>query len=98
MRRFRFSLQRVLDGKRIVEEPRRLALAQARAAVAAWARLLHQAEAERQSAMAANFAAGEALDPAVRTVAWNHRTVLYDRTVNLQAELAEPERVVDPGR
>jgi len=98
MRRFRLSLQRVLDVKRIVEEQRRLAVAQAQAAVAACARLLHQAEAERQSAMAANFAAGEALDPAVRTVAWNHRTVLYDRTVNLQAELAERQRVLDQAR
>ncbi|HEY8497541.1 MAG TPA: hypothetical protein VIK98_11000 [Limnochordales bacterium] len=98
MRRFRFSLQRVLDVKRIVEEQRRLAVAQAQVAVAACARLLHQAEAERQSAMAADFTAGEVLDPAVQTVAWNHRTVLYDRTVNLQAELADRQRVLDQAR
>ncbi|OUM99494.1 MAG: flagellar export protein FliJ [Firmicutes bacterium ZCTH02-B6] len=98
MRPFHFSLQRVLDVKRIVEEQRRLAVSHAQAEVAVCAKHLQQTQAARQSAVADAAAHGETVDPAIRAMAWNQRTVLYDRTLSLQAELAERQRSLDQAR
>lgn len=92
MTAFRFSLQRVLDVKRIREEQRRQAVAQAQAAAEACAQELEEANEALLEAVAGGV--GAAFDPALLSLGWQHRTVLHARAVQLQEELAERHRVL----
>ena len=92
MRAFRFSLQRVLDVKRIREEQRRQAVAQAQAEAEACAQQLEEANEALLEAVAGGV--GGAFDPVLRSLGWHHRTVLHDRAVQLQEQLAERNRVL----
>ncbi len=98
MRAFRFSLQRVLDVKRIVEEQRRHAVLQAQADVDACAHLLEQTEAARRAAAAGTGTGRGAVDPDMLSLGWQHRAALYGRRLALEAELAEKTRVLDRAR
>lgn len=92
MAAFRFSLQRVLDIKRIREEQRRHELAVARAEAAACARRLEESQTALRAAIVADT--DSRVDPGLRSLSWHHRSVLQARTTELRTELARRRQAV----
>ncbi|MFO7265224.1 MAG: hypothetical protein C0P62_003385 [Bacillota bacterium] len=88
MKKFRFSLQRVLDVKVLLEEQQQVALAEARAAAEQAAAALARAREERAAAVAEDGAEQYAA-PWLRDLAWRRRERLLARERRLAAELAE---------
>lgn len=87
MKAFRFSLQRVLDVKTLLEDQQQQALAAARAETEAVAAMLDEARATRTAAMRED--AEGLVHPWLRDMAWRRRERLLGRVRQLSAELVE---------
>ncbi|HLT58738.1 MAG: flagellar export protein FliJ [Limnochordales bacterium] len=98
MRAFRFSLQRVLDVRGLIEEQRRQAVFRAQAEVTACAQELEAIKAARRTAAAQGRPDGDSVDPGLQALGWQHRAVLYQRATALQAELARRQAALEEAR
>lgn len=88
MKKFRFSLQRVLDVKVLLEERQQLALAEARAEAEAVAAELARARWQRAEAMQED-GADQYADPWLRDLGWRRRERLLEQERRLAADLEE---------
>lgn len=88
MRPFRFSLQRVLDVKTILEKQQRLRVAQANRSAMEAERRLHEAEALRAAAVAEGNDSVLAVSPLMRAMDWRRRARLLRRVQEERDRLA----------
>lgn len=114
MRAFRFSLQRVLDVKLLLEEQQKQALAAARVETAAVEGRLDEARRERALAVRQDGAAvaradgasrghrpefdSVPIDPWLRELGWRRREMLFQRVQLLTVELSERRRREEEAR
>lgn len=91
MKAFRFSLQRVLDVKTLLEEQQQQTLAAARAEKEATAARLEAARTSRAAAVKEDGAHAH-VHPWLRDMAWRRRERLLGRVRQLGAELDEARR------
>lgn len=97
MRAFRFSLQRVLDVKQLLEEQQRQALAAARARTEATSARLEDARLMRAAALQED-AENDQVEPWLRELGWRRRERLLSRVRQLAMELEEALRLEDDER
>lgn len=91
MKKFRFSLQRVLDVKVLLEEQQRLALAGARAATEAAQTQLERVRVQRAAAVRED-GSDQFAEPWLRELSWRWRERLLARERQLAEELAQARR------
>ncbi len=97
MKAFRFSLQRVLDVKVLLEEQQQQTLAAARARTAAVSSQLEDAR-NRRAAAVREDGAHQDIDPWLRDLGWRRRTRLLRHVAQLASELEEAKRLEDEER
>ncbi len=96
MKKFRFSLQRVLDVKVLLEEQQQQALAAAWAVSESLASQLEETRSLRAAAVREDGAA--AAEPWLRELSWRRRERLLGRERQLADELSEARRQEDAER
>lgn len=98
MKPFRFTLQRVLDVKVLLEEQQQLALAAAERRLGAATEQLRKAEDERQAAVSRGNDADVGVDPLMRSLNWHGRLRLRARVRQQQEETEQRRSVRDEER